>query len=345
MSMNRIRTTGEKMSLLKNFLINLTNFKDKRPSQMFSNRKQLALTSFYGDKEIDQCSTSAGGDDQYLNKDQQQKKKDRSRENIRLNCHDLKNSWLVDTGTIDEEDDDDDMSGQQSIEGQTPTWNNTDKMVNRNHNLFLKSWGNFVNLYDDQGREKLFIHRDELRNYIILNNFDNCHSPYSLMASLFPRGNYPKPLYSGTGSSWRMRYNIFAMGVLNPDKLMINDEDVIHLGELHLYFHIEPCRKEPIYQNLCFFFDQSLIRLLHSNEQRCTSSLRECIDHLRQELAGALFVEQIFFPITRDRFQSILGKTVDYFQLRQRDLYAAIDLMISQQQDIDSFIFQPNCHR
>ncbi|XP_075678287.1 uncharacterized protein LOC142645593 [Dermatophagoides pteronyssinus] len=329
------------MSSMKNFLINLTNYKEKRSSQIFSNRKQMTWSSFYEERENDQCSTSAGGDDQYLNRNQQQNEKDKSRENIRLNCHDLKNSWLVDTGRADEEDDEE-LSGQQSIECQTSTWN-TDKWSNRNHNLFRKSWGNFVNLYDDQGKEKLFIRRDELRNYLILTNFDDRHSPYIFMASLFPRGNYPKPLYSGTGSSWRMRFNIFATGVLNPDKS--NDEDIIHLGELHLYFHIEPCRKEPIYQDLCFFFDQSLIRFLHSNEQRYTSSLRECVDHLRQELSGALFVEQIFFPIYRDRFSNIWGKTVDYFQLRQRDLYAAIDLMIGQQQDIDSFIFQPYFHR
>lgn len=201
---------------------------------------------------------------------------------------------------------------------------------------YRKSWGNFVNVFDEQGKQKNFICLKQLSNYLLLDNYSDCNSPLMFYATLFT-GNYPKPLYNGSGTSWRMRFNMFVSGIevddvndgasRDPDH-EDNDEDnvenVLHLGELHLYFHVERGHQQPLYQNLCFFYDKTLLKLATMGET-IKRQLEQCAQQLKNELSYSKFIEQLYFPIDKCRFKAV-DNSVDYFDLRQQDLQAAIQI-------------------
>lgn len=234
--------------------------------------------------------------------------------------------------------------------------------ISKQDNRFRKSWGNFVNIFDEQGEQKLLLSRTELRNYIVLANHAQPESGLSFYASLFP-GNYPKPLYNSATSGWRMRYNFFVGNLFNAttttDAYHIrlsgdgqsagdqNDEILLHLGELHIYFNVEHKRKKPVYQNLCFFFDNNLASNFlnkklykkgaqfkpighlfedHTFVSRLQARLKECSLQLRHELVSPAFIEQLFFPMHSSRLHSPDPSTSAYFDLRQQDLQTALDI-------------------
>lgn len=191
---------------------------------------------------------------------------------------------------------------------------------------FRKSWGNFINIFDEQGKQKNFISHKQLSNYLLLENFSDNSTSMIFYATLFT-GNYPKPLYNGSGTSWRMRYNVFVSGLSNEQQPKLDDmydleENILHLGELHLYFHVERGSHEPLYQNLCFFYDRSLVKLATTSEI-LSHELKACAGLLKRELSFPMFIEQFYFPIDKSRFKAV-DNMVDYFDLRQQDLKAAI---------------------
>lgn len=198
-----------------------------------------------------------------------------------------------------------------------------------------KSWGNFINYYDNQGRQCLAINVKQLTNYFVLNNFDQPNSPFRFYASLFANGNYPKPLYS-YHECWRMRYNIFASGICGTDSkqgseilnnIVIDNNQIYHIGELHLYLVVKrnnystlDNKSQSVYQNLYFFFNDLLKEV---TEPTLKQSLIDCANQLRLELSCSTFIEQLLFPVERERF-NMVDQTVDYFMLRQQDLAATI---------------------
>lgn len=219
---------------------------------------------------------------------------------------------------------------------------------------FRKSWGNFTNIFDEQGRQKSCIWRSELSNYMPLHTCTpighSCQQQeITFLASLFT-GNYPKPLFRSNWS-WRMRWNVFVAGV-DEDVLVklqstpdgkkeakencpgghgdTDDEKVLHMGEMHLYLHVERGHQQPVYQNLCFFFDPSLVSLVKSMpEGRVSRTLEKVAAHLKQQMSMGKFVSQLYFPIEKSRFSAV-DQSVLYFELRQRDLQVAITIANEQ---------------
>lgn len=222
----------------------------------------------------------------------------------------------------------------------------TGKMAPDGH--IRKSWGNFINIFDGQGKQKICIGRSELSNYLTLTIIGTePKTTFQFIVTLFT-GNYPKPLFRSNWS-WRMRWNMFVAGIDqdiletiettyndgidfemkdNPSSTGVynkGDLKLLHLGEIHIYFHIERDNHCPIYQNLCFFFDPVLLnycqKLTHGN--RIKTILDQVALTLRYQLSLPKFVSQLYFPVKKMRFEA-QDQTVDYFELRQKDLQAAI---------------------
>ncbi|KAF7494142.1 hypothetical protein SSS_00962 [Sarcoptes scabiei] len=216
------------------------------------------------------------------------------------------------------------------------------------HN-FVKLWGNFVNIEDEddisnecnqQSRSEASISvmkLKQLNNYLVLEDQHDAETCIKFLAQLFPNRRYPKMLYSGDGNAWRMRFNLFVVGIFNDDENSdhndnindFNDYDdrkVLHIGELHLYFHLEPKKSSPSYQNLCFFSNKSLTEYDGKKNPLLFLKLLEIWQKFRETIICPVFVKQLIFPIESNRFHRQSDRTVEYFMLRQSDLEAYFEI-------------------
>src|SRR5699024_8196851 len=97
---------------------------------------------------------------------------------------------------------------------------------------------------------------------------------------------------------------------------------------MHIYLHVERGHQSPDYQNLCFFFDPSLVSFIKSTTEckaHVKAALEEVAFTLKQQLSVPEFVSQLYFPIEKTRFGAV-DLSVQYFELRQKDLQAAIEI-------------------
>lgn len=220
-----------------------------------------------------------------------------------------------------------------------------------------KSWGCFTNIFNEKGRQKQCMYRRELANYFPLFNRTHPESPFRYYVSLFA-GKYPKPLAKGSILSWRLRYNIYASGPFGgsseedsqPSSECATDVAVIHLGEIHIYLNIERHHHQPLYTNLCFFFDPYLledinVKMDHAamlddfkiftanpREEDIRYQVKQCAMIFKQELCNPKFTEQLYLPIDHSRFESI-NESVEDFKLRQENLQLAIEIVNGKFED------------
>lgn len=109
------------------------------------------------------------------------------------------------------------------------------------------------------------------------------------------------------------------------------DSKVLHLGEMHLYFHVERGHEWPTYQDLCFFFDPALVAFIKSKTEssQLFTAMKAVVIQLKNQLSQTEFISQLYFPIEKTRFSAV-DQSVMRFELRQQDLQAAAAIVNEQ---------------
>lgn len=212
------------------------------------------------------------------------------------------------------------------------------QLRSKDSNRLLEKWGESVGIFDESGAQKRLLCLSALRNFFVLNlsslNCSDCLILCALINSRYPR------FYTSTVNylqRWRMRYNIFvASDALicrqeqdpeDKQKVLIrsqsslsevpDDQLVLHIGELHLYFDVVPKFVQPVYVNSSFYANRSAI-----NEMPGVTINPIVMTRITRIVNSIRYSKDIFrfkFPLDEKMFRRT-DQTFDKFVERQTEL-------------------------
>ncbi|CAG2181559.1 unnamed protein product, partial [Oppiella nova] len=176
-----------------------------------------------------------------------------------------------------------------------------------------EKWGESVGIVDEKGCLRRVLAIEELRNYLPL-ECTNATTDSTIYCSLI-NDRFPR-FFDSTYNylqRWRMRYNVFADGLLADKHEDCERQTVVHIGELHLYFDLMPQYPNPHYVNNSFYANGKPSERPLDSE--AVSRVMAAIDSVRQSRD----IHQLRLPVRADRFHN-LDAIHAKFEERQQEM-------------------------